>query len=539
MASIKPITVPTKRLASSLIGSSLAFSVNNITGWGGDDLIDTDFGSRALAVLRNTDNTLIEIIEFDPATIADPSITILQRGLAFDGSDVSVSANKLTWLRNDTLVEFGTDVPQMLAHYVTDLGDHSITGKYTFADSDVTRPRITTDVDTAVSTAFVTLGQLSRQAISGASNASTTTKGIVELATQAETDARSTTGSTGALLAVTPDALRSTKLSDYVASDTGSANAYVIAPSPVFTTYAAGQRYIFKAANANTGISTVNVSTLGVKTIKKNGSLNLAAGDILAGQIVELMYDAVGDVMHMLTPASLPFVPTGVYFPYGGITAPTGFLMCDGSAVSRTTYLDLFSALNPSIGTVTVTIASPAVFSFVAHGLKEGDTIYFTTTGALPTNLAINTVYYVIATGLGADVFRVSATRGGSVINTTGTQSGVHTLRRSPYGIGDGSTTFNVPNMSGKTFVGRDAADPVFAIGEAAGEKTHILTIAEMPAHTHPDANYQVGSGGALSGNVFTTSSNTASSRSVPSQGGDGAHNNLQPYLTGNVIIKT
>jgi len=51
----------------------------------------------------------------------------------------------------------------------------------------------------------------------------------------------------------------------------------------------------------------------------------------------------------------------------------------------------------------------------------------FTTTGALPTGITAGTTYYVIAAGLTANAFEVSATRGGSAVNTSGSQSGTHT----------------------------------------------------------------------------------------------------------------
>ena len=77
-----------------------------------------------------------------------------------------------------------------------------------------------------------------------------------------------------------------------------------------------------------------------------------------------------------------------------------------------------------------MTIASPGVISRTAHGLGVGETISFTTTGALPTGVVAGTTYYVIAAGFSANSFRISATDAGSVINTTGTQSGTHTLYR-------------------------------------------------------------------------------------------------------------
>ncbi len=89
-------------------------------------------------------------------------------------------------------------------------GTEAITGQKTFPDDDTNRARITTDTDTAVATAFVTLGQLSRQAISGAADASTTVKGIVEEATQAEIIAGTAAGATGAQLFINPTAVAET-----------------------------------------------------------------------------------------------------------------------------------------------------------------------------------------------------------------------------------------------------------------------------------------------------------------------------------------
>jgi hypothetical protein len=77
---------------------------------------------------------------------------------------------------------------------------------------------------------------------------------------------------------------------------------------------------------------------------------------------------------------------------------------------------------------VTVTIASPAVFTFTGHSLVADQPVRFTTTGALPTGLIANERYYVLATGLTANTFRVSLTIGGTAVNTSGTQSGTHSF---------------------------------------------------------------------------------------------------------------
>jgi microcystin-dependent protein len=166
--------------------------------------------------------------------------------------------------------------------------------------------------------------------------------------------------------------------------------------------------------------------------------------------------DAMAGTSGTAVSSTNPFVDrvtlTGAIVMWGTTTAPAGWLLCDGSAVSRSTYATLFA-----------------------------------------------------------------------IIGTN-------------FGVGDGSTTFNVPLYKGKTPVGYDASQTEFnAIAKAGGEKTHTLITSEMPAHTHT-----VSAGGGStsnpggSGNVALTSSSTSGST-----GGDGAHNNLQPYVTVTFIIKT
>jgi microcystin-dependent protein len=169
------------------------------------------------------------------------------------------------------------------------------------------------------------------------------------------------------------------------------------------------------------------------------------------------------------------------------------------------------------------------------------------------------------------------------------------------YGAGDGSTTFNLPNLKGRVAVGRDAAQTEFdALGETGGAKTHTLTTAEMPshthvqnshnhtqnshnhtqnshnhsqdAHTHPNAgggyaqvlNFTASGGnsaymgqGAFGAagatwagsftatnqattatNQATTATNQATTATNQNTGDGGAHNNLQPYQVLNYIIK-
>jgi len=137
------------------------------------------------------------------------------------------------------------------------------------------------------------------------------------------------------------------------------------------------------------------------------------------------------------------------------ISTPTGWLFCDGSAVSRATYSSLFSVISVIKGDFTVTIASPAVVTLTGHGMITGDQVSFTTTGALPTGLSADTNYFVIY--IDANTFRLATTYAnalaGTAINTSGSQSGIHNLRFNPYGI-SGSSNFLLPDMRAATLRG-------------------------------------------------------------------------------------
>lgn len=155
------------------------------------------------------------------------------------------------------------------------------------------------------------------------------------------------------------------------------------------------------------------------------------------------------------------FVPPGVLAPYAAASAPTGWLLCDGTAVSRTTYADLFG-----------------------------------------------------------------------IISTT-------------YGVGNGSTTFNIPDMRGRVPVGLDVGNANMAaadtLGETGGEENHVLSVNQLATHSHllnvehvssgSNRDYPVAAGdGAL---------DSTSSAAITNEGDNEAHNNVQPYNTVNYIIKT
>ena len=156
--------------------------------------------------------------------------------------------------------------------------------------------------------------------------------------------------------------------------------------------------------------------------------------------------------------------PAGTIQLYGAATAPTGWMICDGTAISRSTYSKLYNIIGTS------------------------------------------------------------------------------------YGVGDGTTTFNLPNLKGKVPVGRNSADGDFdTLGETGGAKTvaHTHTTAD---HTHSGTTGSttaeqkyLDDGSAWVGNTanhthpFTTGG--ASAGNTTSGASDA--NNLQPYQVFNYIIKT
>ena len=223
-------------------------------------------------------------------------------------------------------------------------------------------------------------------------------------------------------------------------------------------------------------------------------------------------------------------VPTGTVSQFAGSLSPSGWLLCDGSAYSQTIYAALFAVIVTNKGTVTITIASPAVFTLNNHGLVAGDTVYLETTGTLPPGLSADTPYYVISSGLTINAFELSTARGGSAINTSGSQSGTHTLFYAPFANSNmGASTFTVPDLRGRVpvgHVGSGGKTEVAALGTNEGLASNLRNISHHHLTWSFNSNQQAASGAAVFGaNPAPTS-------------GDTDNTDKPAYLAVNYVIK-
>lgn len=120
------------------------------------------------------------------------------------------------------------------------------------------------------------------------------------------------------------------------------------------------------------------------------------------------------------------------------------------------------------------------------------------------------------------------------------TYSALFALIGTSFGVGDGTTTFNLPDLRGRTPIGIGTGSGLSTrtVGQQLGEETHQLTIPELPAHTHPTGNIVTGNGllTAVAGQFAPSGVNNANSVSA---GSDSPHNNMQPSIALKAIIKT
>lgn len=251
--------------------------------------------------------------------------------------------------------------------------------------------------------------------VAGAPNGSTTVKGIFQEATQAQVLAKTQAGSTGADLIVNPSTLPSTLLSDYKA-DTGSANAYAITPAPAITAYVAGQVFSFKATNANTTASALNVNAIGSKTIKNSTGADLVANDILAGQIVVVEYDGTNFQMISLS-GNGALSPTGSGSGLTGISVTNfvkSYTACEsitaGAPVSIGIYQSDGGVLydNSASSAFVASGTSKSISFTVGNNLNRMLVLYVVGTSTLPTT-GSQVTYNGVNTTLVSSISRLSS----------------------------------------------------------------------------------------------------------------------------------
>lgn len=307
----------------TLAGSGVAIGATTITltqlvDIEGNTLAMTDFGSKGWATLEAGNSTQEEQISFTGVTQNSNGTATL--------SGVSNVLNKYPYTETSGVLKShagGTSfvVSNTTGFYdamTSNANDEIVTGKWTFPGT-TNRPTLSSDADTTTDTDLVTRGQLARTAVASAVASTTTTVGYVKLSSTSGTptapvvvetaDTRvPTQGENDALVGNNTDIavgtgnkfITQTGLqhnAEKYAADSGSNDTYVITLSPVPTSYTAGMVVHFKANTINTGAATLNVNSLGAKTIVKGVNTTLADGDIKAGQFCTVIYDGTNFVL--------------------------------------------------------------------------------------------------------------------------------------------------------------------------------------------------------------------------------------------------
>lgn len=177
-------------------------------------------------------------------------------------------------------------------------------------------------------------------------------------------------------------------------------------------------------------------------TFKTRVSTNLTPVTTF-NQVVDVL-DQLGFLTNNLpvTPSG-DNTPPGIIEPYTGITAPVGWLNADGSPYSRVLYPNLWNAL--SIQTTGNTHATTTVDSLPATAVAQ----MMPGMPCCGTNIAAGVTITAILSTTSVQISTAASgtTTGGSFIVA-------------PHGVGDGSTTFNVPDTRGKTLVGAGNQQP-------------------------------------------------------------------------------
>lgn len=212
-------SVPPKTLANDLSSTGTLIQLTECNDWGGVALTAANFNTTYIpGTLINDARTLAEFVLIDASTIANATTTgllLYKRGLKYyaegNATDLDeVTANKLPWTQGETKLLIGTNPPYMYAQFPAKGNDETITGLWTFPN-DGNTPRLGSSyVAPTLDTQVATKGYVDAIAFAGAPDASTTVKGVIEIATGAELAAGTGTGGTGAVLVPAGDSFTNT-----------------------------------------------------------------------------------------------------------------------------------------------------------------------------------------------------------------------------------------------------------------------------------------------------------------------------------------
>ena len=210
----------------------------------------------------------------------------------------------------------------------------------------------------------------------------------------------------------------------------------------------------------------------------------------------------------------------GTIWDYAGHSDPNGWFSCDGREISRSSFPELFA---------------------VSHFTQSGTLNASTTVTALTDTSSMFAGMHVTGTNSPASTTIASVDSATQItLSAAATGSGSTTLTFYLWGAGDGTATFNIPDFRGRVGIGAGTGTypsaSAFVPGMYGGEETHALTGTENGPHTHTynETGFVAGStivsGSGLTESLVSTTSG--------SSGTGSPHNNMQPYLAVNKIIK-
>ena len=260
---------------------------------------------------------------------------------------------------------------------------------------------------------------------------------------------------------------------------------------------------------------------------------------------------------------SLVTIPSGMLAPFAGATAPTGWFLCDGQAVSRSTYANLFAVIGTTYGAGDGTASSGTTFNVpdlrgrtIAGQDDMGGSAASRLTG---DNGATTATANANGSFTSTDNILVDGNSGtivlGMKVTGTGISSEVTVIKINSQTDIVLSSAVTITNDTALTFAFDGAL-----LGSAGGENTHLLTGAESgevghshtvtdPGHTHSQSFTAGTNDGSTPGQITNKSGastfnniNNATTgitlSSVSAADASSAHNIIQPTLVLNYIIK-